>query len=407
MRKLLVLPGDCTGMGGASVSLSLTIRGFERCGASEHLCVLVQSGTLLEEYLRQAGHGFCLQPIQARNLPQFAKRALRWVSEQPRGWPLLLENFTDRKLLPTIIWTAPALCLSRRPVYHIFRDQARSYNSLGNLVRNLAFACLSPHVLCNSQFTAKYIHGRLGNVQAILYPPVDGSQFNACLPTGSAPRELQPIISSGARVMLTPSRITAPEKVNDKNLRTLILVLAQLKSTGHNYHGVVIGQDSSPGRHWTRALLEQAECLGVADRFTVLPPTFAIEDYYKYADVVITLAPREPFGRIVVEAIACGVPVVGSQTGGIGEILHHFAPEWTVDPNDPVAAAEAIVRIAADPETLNVLTQGQRWVEAHCSAVGYARRMMEIVGLKPTRLPRTDTDVLTREEYSTLHLQKP
>lgn len=406
MRKLLVLPGDCTSLGGASVSLSLTIKGFERCGAAEQLCVLVQSGTLLEEYLQQAGQGFCLQLIQAQDLPQFAKRAFQWVSEQPLDWPLLLENFTARELFPVIAGAAPALRLSGRPVYHIFRDQARSYNPLGNLGRNLAFACLSPRVLCNSQFTATSIHGRLGNVQAILYPPVDGSQFNARPPAGSAPKELQPILSSGARVMLTPSRISAPGKVNDKNLRTLISVLAQLKSSSHHYHGVVIGQDSSPGQRWTRALLEQAECLGVTDRFTVLPPTFAIQDYYKYADVVVTLAPREPFGRTVVEAISCGVPVVGSQTGGIGEILHHFAPKWTVDPNNPVAAAETIVRIATDPETPNILNQGQCWVEAQCSTVGYASRMMEITGLNPTRQRGTDTDLL-EEVYSNFHLQKP
>ncbi len=387
MPKLLVVPGNCTSLGGITVSLSLMVKGFEQCGASDQVCVLVQSGTLLEEYLRQAGQGFCLQLIQAQDLRQFVRRALRWVSEQPRDWPLLLENFTGRQLLPIIAWAAPALRLSGRPVYHIFRDQALSYNPLGNLSRDLAFACLSPRVLCNSHFTAGHVHGRLGNVQSILYPSVDQEQFNDRPPTGPPPRELQTILSSGARVMLTPSRIKRePDKINDKNLRALIPVLAQLKVTGHHYHGVVIGQDSSPDGAWTRALLEQAEGLGVADRFTVLPPTFVIEEYYKYADVVVTLAPREPFGRTVIEAIACGVPVVGSQTGGIGEILHQFALKWTVHPDDPVAAAEAVVRIAADPDTTNILAQGKCWVKAQCSTVGYALRMVEITGLVPTSL---------------------
>lgn len=372
------------------LSLSLMSGGFERYGASKQLCILVQSGTLMEEYLQQAGQGFCLQIIQAQNLRQFVKRALRWVSEQPRNWPLLLENWTDRQLVPIIIQTAPALRLSSRSVYHIFRDQALSYNPLGNLGRKLAFACLSPHVLCNSQFTAGNIHGRLGHVQEILYPPVDMLRFNNLPPTGPPPKELQHILGSGARLILTPSRISQPEMVNDKNLRTLLPVLAKLKATGHYYHQVIIGQDSSPSQVWTRTLLEQAESLGVAERFTVLPPTFAIEDYYKYADVVITLAPREPFGRIVVEAIICGVPVVGSKTGGIGEILHQFAPEWTVDPNDSVAAAEAIVRIAADPDTPKIITRGKHWVETQCSAVGYARRIMEITGLDSTDLRVTE-----------------
>lgn len=402
MRKLLVIPGYCTSLGGMTVSISMMVRGFERCGASEQLCVLVRAGTLMEEYLRQAGQGFCLQLIHAQDQRQFVKRALRWVSEQPRDWPLLLENCFNRQLLPMLAMASPALRLSRRPVYHIFRDLALSDNSFGNVSRKVVCACLSPHILCNSQYTAGSIRSRLGNVQEIVYPSVDLKQFNDRPPAGPPPQELQPIKNSGARVMLTPSRISEPEKVNDKNLRSLISVIAQLKSTGHNYHGVIIGQDSSPGQTRTRALLEQAECLGVADRFTILPPTLAIEDYYKYADVVVTLAPREPFGRTVVEAIACGVPVVGSQTGGVGEILHHFATEWTVDPNDPVATAEAIVRIAADPNTSNIVAKGRRWVEAECSIVGYARRMVEIAGLDATSLCGSSTGLPKREGYSTI-----
>jgi hypothetical protein len=63
--------------------------------------------------------------------------------------------------------------------------------------------------------------------------------------------------------------------------------------------------------------------------------------------------------------------------------LNHFAPEWTVDPNDPVATAETIVRIAADPNTPNVLAQGKSWVKTQCSILGYARGIMEITGLAP------------------------
>jgi glycosyltransferase involved in cell wall biosynthesis len=299
---------------------------------------------------------------------------------------------------------APKLRLSGRPIYYIFRDLALSYNPLGNLSRTLAFACLSPRILCNSKFTAEHIRSRLGSVRGILYPPVDTEQFDDRPPAGPPPKELQPILCSGARVMLTPSRISQPGGVNDKNLRALILVLAQLKATGHHYHGVIIGRDSSPSQMQTRALLEQAKHLGVADRFTVLPPTFAIEDYYKHADVVVTLAPREPFGRTVVEAIACGVPVVGSRTAGIGEILYQFAPSWAVDPDDPVAATEAIIRIAADSDTPNILAQGKRWVETQCSTIGYARRMMEIIGMNSTNPHGVNTSLLNPKGYSSFNL---
>lgn len=398
MRKLLVLPAWCSSLGGTTISLLSIINGLEQWGASEQLCILVQSGTLMEQYLRQAGKGFCLQLIQAQTQAQFTKHALEWVNEQPRDWPLLLYNCVSRRTMPIIALATPALRLSGRPVYYFFHDLARSYNPLGNLARKLTFAFLSPSAICNSEFTAKHIRNSLlPEIRGIINGSLDTQQFNDRPPSGPPPAELQPILCSGARIMLTPSRISEPGKFNDKNLPALIPVLAQLKTTGHYYHGVIIGQDSSPGQIHTRALLDQAKRLGVADRFTVLPPTFTIKDYYNHADVVVTLSLREPFGLTVVEAIACGVPVVGSQTGGVGEILHNFAPEWTVDPNDPVAAAEAIVRIAADPNTPNILTQGKRWVETHCGIVANARKMMEITGLNSTSLRGTDTALVNHE----------
>ena len=382
MHKLLVLPAEHNLLGGMTVSLSHLIKGFEQCGVSEQLCVLVRADTLLEQYLRQAGQASCMQPIAARSNRQFMQHALRWVGQQPPAWPLLMECCDARQVLPVVALAAPALRLSKRPIYHFFRDLARSYNPLGNLLRKLTFACLSPSAICNSQFTAKHIQQSLvPEIRGILHPPIDTQDFNNCPPSTPAPAELQPILRTGARLMLTPSRITESGKVNDKNLRSLLPILAQLKATGHHYHGVIVGQDYSPGQTLSRALLEQAARLELTDRFTILPPTFAIKDYYKYADVVVTLAPREPFGRTVVEAIACGVPVVGSKTGGIGEILHNFAPQWTVDPNDPVAAAEAIVRIAADPNTANILDRGRCWIETYCNVVSYARQIVEITGL--------------------------
>ena len=383
MRKLIILPSWCSSIGGTTVSLSILIRGFEQCSVSEYLCVLVQSASLMEDYLRHLGYGYCLQPLEAPNQHQFCKLALRWVNQQPKDWPLLLENcFSSRQLLPTIALATPALCWSSRPVFHFFHDLAYSYNPFSNLARRFIFACLSPTAICNSHFTAKHINKSfLAKIEGILYQPVDRKRFSPRSSPNSPPPALKLILDSGAKIILTPSRISKPGHINDKNLRGLILVLAKLKELGYHYHGVIIGQDSSPGKLQTLALLELAEQLTVSERLTILPPTFAIENYYRYADLVVTLAPREPFGRTVIEAIACGIPVVGSSTGGIGEILGNFAPQWTVDPYKPMAVAQTIIRLAEDTNTSSVLTQGQKWVESHCSPVEYAKKIMEIINL--------------------------
>lgn len=381
MGKLLILPGACDALGGTLITLSLLIKGFEQYGLKEEFCILVHAGSIMEKYLRDTGQSNNLKLIPARNKGEFLTQALQWVNRQPLDYPLLLDNCLERALLPSLLIASPKLRLSGRRVYHFCHDLGLSHNHLGELLRKLTLKCLSPKAICNSQFTAESIRRRLiSDIQGVLYQPVDTERFNNRV-DNIPPAALQPILKSGAKLILTPSRINKPKIINDKNLRTLIPVLASLKANGYFYHSVVIGEDKSPGKIYTQELLQLAKNADVADRFSILPPTFAIEDYYKHSSVVLTLAPREPFGRTVIEALACGVPLIGSNTGGIGEILSNFAPEWMVDPEDPKAVAEAIVRVSNDASTDQILEKAKDWVYSECSLTSYAKKMMEITGI--------------------------
>ncbi len=380
-QKLLIIPGYCDVLGGTTVSLLMLAKGFALCGLSENLCVLIHKDSFLEKYFRDAGLDNCVKLIEAVNPNQFLKKALLWVGKQPQEFPLLLDNCVWRNYLPILTLFSPYLRLSGRKLYHFCHDLALSYNKLGYLARKITFASLSPGAICNSQFTAEHIRGFMPDIRGILYQPVDLEKFNIQSVSSAPPDNLKSIINSGARIMLTPSRINKPKIVNDKNLRALIPVLAHLKAMGENYHAVAIGEDQSPSKIYSQDLRESAINAGVADRFTILPPALNIEDYYKCADIVVTLAPREPFGRTVVEAIACNVPVVGSNTGGINEILQNFAPEWTVNPDDSVEVAKTIIDVMKSSHKQELLIKGQNWVENQCSLENYARGMIQMTGL--------------------------
>lgn len=62
----------------------------------------------------------------------------------------------------------------------------------------------------------------------------------------------------------------------------------------------------------------------------------------------------EPFGRVIIESMACGTPVVASRTGGTAEILTGEFERWLVTPGDPAALAAALDRAiderATDPD---------------------------------------------------------
>jgi glycosyltransferase involved in cell wall biosynthesis len=382
-RKLLIIPGACDALGGTLVTLSLLIKGFVQQDRTDSLKVAVSAGSIMEHYLQASGQEAFLEIVSGKDKKDFLSNALKWVAQQPLDWPLLLDNCVERSLLTSLIFAAPKLRLSGRPIYHFCHDLALSYNALGYWSRKLAFGLLNPKALCNSNFTKSHIQTFVPNVAGVLYQPVDLQTFKPRLTSQvqSPPSALRPILASGARIMLTPSRINLAGIVNDKNLRGLIPVLAELKQQGEFYHCVIIGEDRSSDQVNSNALIAEAERLNVADRFTILPPTFKISDFYQFADVVVSLAPREPFGRVVVEAIACGVPVIGSCTGGIGEILGQVAPDWKVSSDASSQIAQAILRVAADSQTQITLQTARTWIEEYCSIARYAQDMMKLTGI--------------------------
>lgn len=58
---------------------------------------------------------------------------------------------------------------------------------------------------------------------------------------------------------------------------------------------------------------------------------------------------EEPFARIVLEAMASGLVVIGTSTGGTGEVLVHNETGLTFPPGDATALATEISRLRNDP----------------------------------------------------------
>lgn len=64
-----------------------------------------------------------------------------------------------------------------------------------------------------------------------------------------------------------------------------------------------------------------------------------------------TKSVREQFGRVIVEAQACGVPVIGSQGGAIPDVVGDGG--WIIPERDPATLARLLDAIAADPQSLH------------------------------------------------------
>ncbi|HZX56676.1 MAG TPA: glycosyltransferase, partial [Ilumatobacteraceae bacterium] len=93
-----------------------------------------------------------------------------------------------------------------------------------------------------------------------------------------------------------------------------------------------------------RRLVALAGDHGVADRvmFTGGLSQAAVAAWMRSADAVIAAPWYEPFGIVPVEAMACGVPVIGSAVGGLLDTVAHGRTGFLVEPRDPQAIADRV-----------------------------------------------------------------
>ncbi len=129
-----------------------------------------------------------------------------------------------------------------------------------------------------------------------------------------------------------------------KGHEDFIELIARLSGKGLPVHGLVVGDDMGKRRRYAASLKAS-----VARRD--LPITFTgrrgdLRDIFATSDVVVSLSRKpESFGRTVLEALALGVPVVGYDHGGVGEILNACFPQGAVPPGDLQAVVKTILGI--------------------------------------------------------------
>lgn len=97
-------------------------------------------------------------------------------------------------------------------------------------------------------------------------------------------------------------------------------------------------------------LRDLAVRLGVADRVRFLGFRDDVPDLMAAVDVVAhTSLHPEPFGRVVVEGMLSGTPVVATAGGAIADIVDAGVTGWIVPPDDPDSLARAVRAVADDP----------------------------------------------------------
>jgi glycosyltransferase involved in cell wall biosynthesis len=103
-----------------------------------------------------------------------------------------------------------------------------------------------------------------------------------------------------------------------------------------------------------------------------------VREILREADILIHPALQEPLGRVLLEAAACGTPIVATRVGGTEEILTHGRSAWLVPPGDPAALAEGVARVLGDEDLRSRLrAQARTEVTTRFSAPEAAARLFD------------------------------
>jgi alpha-1,6-mannosyltransferase len=141
-------------------------------------------------------------------------------------------------------------------------------------------------------------------------------------------------VSESAVLALYVGRL-APEK----NLMLLAETASALRAERHaEFHLLVAGDGPMRGRLEAAA---RSGCPGRVHFLGHIGDRGALADLYANCDVFLHPNPREPFGIAPLEAMACGIPLVGPRTGGV----RTYATDenaWLAE-NDPAAYARACI----------------------------------------------------------------
>lgn len=356
---------ESAGIGGAENSLLQLVKGLDRSRFTP-LFVLAEKGPFAEE-LSKLGIESCVLPMPAVRrisgvLPAMTALVMLCRQRQVR----LLHSQSIR----THFYATIAARMVKAPVvWHQRNLLTREWVDPDRL-----FSGLADMIVCNSNAIARrFLRGaRLPAHVRVVYSGVDMQQFSPAVSGLAVRRGFG--IPEQAKVIGIASRFHV-----DKGHETFLAAARQVADAlpgGEVYFliagGAVFKQDECRREQLQRRVDE----LGLAGRVIFTGVRSDMPQVYAAMDVVVLASQAEPFGRVVLEAMASAKPVVATASGGTPEMLQPGTSGLLFAPGDARSLADQLLMLLRDPGLAARLgTQARQQaaerfsIETHCAAM--------------------------------------
>jgi glycosyltransferase involved in cell wall biosynthesis len=146
-----------------------------------------------------------------------------------------------------------------------------------------------------------------------------------------------------------------------KGQHRVLAAIADLRRRGHDVHCLIIGGDAyglSP--EYARSLRTLADEPALRKAVTLTGQVESPAPYMSLIDVLVSASDEEPFGIVLVEAMALGVPVIAVALGGPVEIIESEESGLLVPTGAPAEIAQALERLLVDEVFRRNLGEGGR-----------------------------------------------
>ena len=160
-------------------------------------------------------------------------------------------------------------------------------------------------------------------------------------PDGGSPAETRQALGIGLN---TPLVVCAARLEPEKDIASLVSALQTVREAMPDVRCWIAGEGSEKD-----ALDAQIQRLGLEQTVSLLGFRSDAPALMAAADVFVLPSLAEPFGLVLLEAMALGRPVVATRVGGPLEIVADGETGYLVPPSSPAAIAEAIQRLLSDP----------------------------------------------------------
>ena len=311
------------GQGGAERQLFYMLKCLKECGAAVNLLTLTQ-----DEYWEA--------PIRELGVP------LHFVGDSPSRLARLLKitktvgrlkpDFVQSQHFYTNIYSAISGRFSKRPSIGAVRNNVSSeINDSGAVLGRLSIA-LPSLLAANSQGAIDMLSEFGWRPSRFFFLPnvIDTERFQ---PGPQHPPQPYTILGIGRLV---------PQKRFDRFIRVAQRAAVSLKQPVRVW---IAGE--GPERPALLHLIEHATGpkLEISLLGRVADPLYL----YQTADVFLLTSDHEGTPNVVMEALACGLPVVATKVGDVPELVQHGFNGYLFDPSDESAMTDALVRLA-DPD---------------------------------------------------------